>query len=56
MWKGLIYLIKLIQREASGRGVGCSVDSDFMISGVDSEDSGVDSEDDSGVDSGSDLL
>ena len=32
-------------------------DSDFMNSGVDSEeDSGVDSEDDSGVDSGSDLL
>ena len=40
-------------------GVDCAIDcdSDFMISGVDSEeDSGVDSEDDSGVDSGSDLL
>ena len=33
MWKGLIYLIQLIQRAASGRGLGwCSVDSDFMIS------------------------
>ena len=32
MWKGLIYLIQLIQRAASGRGLGGSVDTDFMIS------------------------
>ena len=58
----------LLQRIPRGFWVGSSMqdpgvdsaidsDSDFMISGVDSEDdSGVDSEDDSGVDSGSDLL
>ena len=31
MWKGLIYLIHTYNT-ASGRALGCSVDSDFMIS------------------------